>query len=229
VPFRLGSQRFPDKALVHYKGKPLLHIIITAPADDLNAARQQLNIESHPVELIESSLSCESATERAVEILPKVDANYLLTLPIDEPEITPGEIKRAISSASNLSEVDAITFYCDFYCAEDYVSPLSAKVVIDADGGLLFMSRAVVPVRKDGSVDPTMLKKNVGAFLFERGFLERLADMKDRRTTLDRFEGLEQLRWLELGFGVKVLKIDHIGFGIDIPDQLALLERRCAT
>lgn len=73
---------------------------------------------------------------------------------------------------------------------------------------------------------PTDLKKNVGAFLFERGFLERLRQERSAVTTLDAREGLEQLRWLELGLRVRCLPIQHVGFGVDVPDQLAALERR---
>ncbi len=242
VPFRLASSRFPNKALATYNGRSLLErtivnakslskrtILVTAPKEDLDAAMKKIDFDSYGIRIIPSSTLCRSATDRIVQIFSTAETKYFLSLPIDEPEIQPSEIARAVKDAMSFADADAITFYCDFYKKEDYISPLSAKIVTNAEGMVLYISRAIVPNKKNGSIDPSMLKKNVGAFLFKREFLYKLAQLKDHPTSLDKHEGLEQLRWLELGCKVRALKIEHIGFGIDVKEQLKMLKQRCAN
>jgi len=245
VPFRLASSRFPNKALCHYRGKTLIEhavenasqlaprrIVLTAPAADLATVERELDLDQlrqdADAELVvrASSINCKSAHERVLELYPDEDGELFLSLPIDEPAIVPSELRRVVRDRGVFDGAGVITFYCGFYCEEDYVSPLSAKLVIDSRGMMLYMSRAIIPVRKDGSVDQAMLKNNVGAFLFTRSFLEELAAEAEVPTTLDHLEGCEQLRWLELGFSIKCLEIEHVGLGIDIPEQVALLEER---
>ena len=245
VPFRLASNRFPNKALCRYRGKTLLEhaidngaavgprrIVFTGPSEDLEVIGRELDLErlgrglACPLVVRPTAITCKSAHERVLELYRDFDDDLFLTLPIDEPAIRPSELLRVVDGLDAFGSAGIITFYCDFFAEQDYLSPLSAKVVTDRRGMMLYMSRGSIPVRKDGSVDPAMLKKNVGAFLFRRGFLDQLVAAADVPTELDRHEGCEQLRWLELGLAVKCLEIEHIGFGIDVPEQVASLEER---
>jgi len=245
VPFRLASERFPNKALCRFRGKTLVEhavdngaalsprrVVLAAPAEDLETVGKELDFEllgrnvGCGLELRPTSVSCQSSHERVLELYRDYESGLFLTLPIDEPVIRPSELRAAVSGFEAFDGAGVITFYCDFYAEEDYLSPLSAKVVVDRRGMMLYMSRGIIPVRKDGSVDPAKLKKNVGAYLFKRSFLDELAARVDEPTLLDRHEGCEQLRWIELGFAVKFLKIEHLGVGIDVADQLAVLEER---
>jgi len=242
VPFRLGSSRFPGKALSIFRGATLLEtavrnasvlsdgpVVVTGPAADIHEAKRAVCWEPYRLQWIPSSERCACATDRVLEIFAGLPAERFLSLPVDEPALDASELRRAIASAEPLPQHHAVTFYCDFFEEQDYLSPLSAKLVLTAADMLLYMSRAVVPVRKGGSVDPAALKKNVGAFVFPRPFLQRLADQRHVPTSLDTIEGLEQLRWLELGLGVLCLKVRHVGFGIDVPEQAELLEARLKT
>lgn len=245
VPFRLASNRFPNKAVTRYRGKTLIEhaianaaalaprrVVLTAPAEDLDKVGRDLDLEhlgqelDMPLVIRPTAISCRSAHERVLEMYRDFDSNLFLTLPIDEPAIRPSELVGAVPGPELFDGAGTITFYCPFYAEEDYLSPLSAKVVLDRRGMMLYMSRGIIPVRKDGSVDPAMLKKNVGAFLFQRSFLDELVAAADEPTVLDRHEGCEQIRWLELGLAVKCIEIEHVGFGIDVPEQVSQLEKR---
>lgn len=243
IPFRLGSERFPRKALCQFRGKTLvehgLHngraladllglsqLVLTGPAEDLEQVQQTVDLEPYGALALPSASNCRCATDRLVELHPRLAGDLLVSLPIDEPTIEMHEIQRALGAPDIFDGVGAVTFYCDFFAPEDYHSPLSAKVVLDRRGRLLYLSRGLIPAAKNGTIDPSALKKNVGAFVFTRAFLEELAASSAVPTTLDRHEGLEQLRWLELGLAVRCLEIRHIGFGIDVPAQLETLERR---
>lgn len=240
IPFRLDSNRFPGKALCKYRGKTLVEhallnssrlparsMVLTAPEKDLEATRAAVDLSVFEnLELLPSSADCGSATERMLEIYGQLWGPYFMMMPIDEPALDPAELAAALTNETVSDKVEALTFYCDFYSSDDYLSPLSAKVVADDQGKMLYMSRSVIPVRKDGSTDPGLLKKNVGAVLFPRAFLDRLEEWRGTKTDLDRIEDLEQLRWLELGLTVQCIKIHHIGLGIDVPEQVAILESR---
>jgi 3-deoxy-manno-octulosonate cytidylyltransferase (CMP-KDO synthetase) len=239
VPFRLASSRFPNKALCSFRGRPLLEhalriaaalepreLVVTAPASDLEQAGQVVNLGQSGARVLPSGEGCASATERLVQIRTELMGDPIVSLPVDEPAVDPAEILRAMAEPDAFGAAEALTFWCDFVAPEDYQSALSAKVVLDRAGMLLYMSRAIIPVAKDGSVDRAQLKKNVGVFVFRSRFLERLAELAEVETILDRHEGLEQLRWLELGLAVRCARIRHVGFGIDVPEQLQQLDRR---
>jgi 3-deoxy-manno-octulosonate cytidylyltransferase (CMP-KDO synthetase) len=88
------------------------------------------------------------------------------------------------------------------------------------------MSRSIIPISKSGEINIKKLKKNVGVFFFKKNFLNELKKQKNIETYLDKYKGLEQLRWLELGYKIKVIKINHYGYGIDVPEQIKLLVKR---
>jgi len=231
VPFRLESSRFPNKAISLFKSKALLthalslankisnNVILTSPHTDFLKVRSIIKSENY--EFIESSESCNSATDRVLEIYKLLKGEIFITLPIDEPSIDPEEVNRV----SKMFKGDCATLYCDFYDLSDALSPLSAKIVLDVNDYLIYISRAVIPLGKDGEINSSTLKKNVGVLFFSRQFLEGFSK-HNTETCLDRFEGLEQLRLLELGFKIKAFKIKHVGFGIDVPTQIKKLEER---
>ena len=101
--------------------------------------------------MVPSSLCCASATERVVEIYPRLEGDHFLSLPVDEPAIDPLELRRAAPEVTCFGAAGALTFYCDFYAPQDYQSHLSAKVITDCDGLLLYMSRAVIPSARTAS------------------------------------------------------------------------------
>jgi 3-deoxy-manno-octulosonate cytidylyltransferase (CMP-KDO synthetase) len=239
VPFRLNSSRFPNKALANYKGQSLLthavrnaralspiRVVVTGPREDL-AVVQSRNVDLDGVHLMPSPGSCGSATERVVSLRNAFETPFVLSLPVDEPEVRPDELRKAVDASQGLDGADVLTFWCPFFSDDDYRSPLSAKIITDPNGRILYMSRAGIPVTKAGEGIADNAKKNVGAFLFPKTVLDRLSALDETPTALDKYEGLEQLRWLELGFAVKTVQINHIGFGVDVPEQLVLLERRC--
>jgi 3-deoxy-manno-octulosonate cytidylyltransferase (CMP-KDO synthetase) len=239
IPFRLASARFPDKPLRTVFGKTLVEnsltiagkipwgrSVLTATDEDYSRLLEHVDVRKrYDFDYIPTGSACRTATERVLELHPKLDADLYVSLPVDEPALIPGEIESALKALSD-GNADVFTLYCDFFCLEDALSRLSAKIAANIDGEVLYMSRSVIPIAKYGNVDVEILKKNVGVFFFPRLFLERLKSLENIATTLDVFEGLEQLRWLELGFKIGIKKITHYGFGIDVPEQIPLLEER---
>ncbi|MBN2439815.1 MAG: hypothetical protein JXJ04_00660 [Spirochaetales bacterium] len=239
VPFRLQSERFPNKALCRIFGKTLIEnildivnaveegeTILTSPEEDYHEVLDKLpGLQSKKFSFIPTSTSCKSATERVLELYPQLEGELFISIPMDEPALIPSQLERGLEYSIK-NNVDLLTLYCDFFCEEDALSGLSAKIVTDNQSRILYMSRSVIPIQKNGTINMSMLKKNVGVFYFKRSFLEDLSSAGSIKTELDTYEGLEQLRWLELGFKIDVCKVVHYGFGIDVHEQVAQLEKR---
>jgi 3-deoxy-manno-octulosonate cytidylyltransferase (CMP-KDO synthetase) len=239
IPFRLKSSRFPEKILAQFKGITVIEtalgiaadiglgkIILTAPQEDYKYVKERVNLSHYEYEYIPSSPMCRAASDRVVEIYPLIpDGDVYISIPADEVLLNSEEVRYCAEKYDPRSGAIQ-TLYCDFYCLEDAVSKLSAKVVCNTDNRMIYMSRSIVPAAKSGMIDLSNLKKNVGVFFFCKTTLDKLHALRNKTTTLDRIEGLEQLRWVELDIPVTVEKIDHQGFGIDMPDQIVQLEER---
>jgi 3-deoxy-manno-octulosonate cytidylyltransferase (CMP-KDO synthetase) len=231
VPYRLKSSRFPNKYISNFLGIPLiehslklckglgLKIIVTAPKEDYVKEVSDLQ-EKYGFQFIPTSLDCKSGTDRIIEISQKIKDNYYILIPADEPLIDKEEFKRVLYR----EQLDDFNLcYSDFYCEEDCVSNLSAKIVSTNDDYLLYLSRNIIPIKKNGEFDYKDCKKCTGIKIFSYNGIKKLYEGK---TKLDKIEGLEEIKLVELGYKVKLHKIKHIGFGIDIPEQIKLLEDR---
>ena len=229
IPYRLKSSRFPNKYISNFLKRPLIEhsiklcqslgdVIVTAPKEDYVKEVSDLH-SKYKFDFIPTSLDCRSGTNRVIELSKSFVDDFYVMIPADEPLIDRNELKRVLSS-----ELDDFNLcYCDFYCEEDCISNLSAKIVSTYDDYLLYQSRNIIPIKKDGTFDYEDCKKCVGIKIFSYWSLQKLFD---RETKLDKIEGLEENRLVELGCKVKLHKIKHIGFGIDTPEQVKLLEDR---
>jgi 3-deoxy-manno-octulosonate cytidylyltransferase (CMP-KDO synthetase) len=105
---------------------------------------------------------------------------------------------------------------------EEYNNPNAVKVVTDHNGYALYFSRSLIPYpRKVG--DDFAVYKHVGIYAYRRDFLLQFASLLP--TPLEKAESLEQLRALEHGFKIKVLKTDCQFIGVDTPEDLAQVNK----
>ena len=236
LPFRLESKRFPDKALALFEGRPLLshalsicaaiplgETVLTSSREDYERVRAR--VDPGAARYVASSATCRSATERVLELARSVPADLYVSIPVDEALLDPAEVERVLRE-TDWRSAGALTLYCDFFCLEDALSPLSAKVALGEGGNVLYMSRALIPAAKEAAPRLESLKKHVGVYFYTARFLAELDARAAAKTELDLIEGLEQLRWLELGFPLRAVKIRHVGFGIDVAEQVPALEAR---
>ena len=234
LPYRLKSSRFPNKYISDFLGIPLIEhslklceefgndVIVTAPKEDYVKEISDLQ-EKYGFQFIPTSPDCQSGTDRVIEISRKNRDDYYVLIPADEPLIDKEELKRVLYR-EQLDDFN--TCYTDFYSEEDCISNLSAKVVSTWDDYLLYQSRNIIPIQKSGEFDYKKCKKQVGIKIFSQKGLDELYKLNHRETILDKFEGLEELRIVELGFKFKLHKISHIGCGVDVKEQVKVLEAR---
>jgi 3-deoxy-manno-octulosonate cytidylyltransferase (CMP-KDO synthetase) len=240
IPARLKSKRFPNKLLAKFNGKSILQNVIDY-TKQFNFPNNNIILATEDQELIEIGLengleifktSARCGSEKAYNYYKYDDTyNYYLTVPADEPCINPNEINKTLDF-ENHEWLDITTFYTKFYEFNDVYSDLSCKIITNQKDYALYFSRSIIPYLKSyplGTEVPLCdYKKHVGIFVFSNNFFHLYGDKlwDDRVSKLADIESLEQNRFLDLEFRVRLLEIKHKGFGVDMPFQISVLEKR---
>lgn len=121
------------------------------------------------------------------------------------------------------------------YQQEEWFNPNVVKVVTDSQGHALYFSRAPIPYLRDKAVSERGIQtsshsengriwgyRHVGIYVYRRDFLMKFAGL--RSTSLERTEGLAQLRALAYGYRIRVADVDEPSVEVDTPEDLARAE-----
>lgn len=167
-----------------------------------------------------------SGTDRVAEVAATLDADIVLNVQGDEPEMDPDNIERLVmlmqsNPATRIGTV-AVPFPSDrpTYGPGSPADPNCVKVVLRKDGRALYFSRALAPFPRDagGAVgEPHKWLLHLGLYGFRRETLFELSRLSP--TPLEQTEKLEQLRWLENGFDISVAIGSRPSAGIDTPED----------
>ena len=236
IPTRLGSTRFPGKALAAETGRPLIlhvvdraraassvdRVIVTAPDPEIIRIAQEAGVEA-----IETSFDHPNGTSRLAEVADRladelpIDA-ILVNVQGDEPELDPNAIDAVIQALNDDSEADMSTVAAPFGPDGDPADPNQVKVVMGLDGRAIYFSRSPIPFDRDSAgIIPL---RHVGLYAYRRGFLQQFASWPE--SPLELAERLEQLRVLEHGGRIAVAVHASDGGGIDTPEQYAAFVTR---
>ena len=226
IPARLTSRRFPNKLINKLNEKRIIDHVIenTRKIDFVDAIIIGSDDEEFAKSLcdkyrflngyhISNDVTCGS--HRAYKFyLDEPDYDFYFSIPADEPCIDPNEFNKVFNRQTKFYTDEVITFYTRFYCIEDLVSPLSCKIVANDENIMIYNSRNVVPVDKDGSYLPLIdYKKHVGIFCFSNEVFYNYGDLWEYTTDI---ESLEQNRFMQGSFNVRLIEMKHNGFGIDM-------------
>lgn len=170
-----------------------------------------------------------SGTDRVAEVAHQIDADLILNVQGDEPELEPGYIDQLVERMTADPEVSVGTLACPFSRDSDPRDPNVVKVVINSRGRALYFSRSLIPYPRDAAgtpADPTDWLLHIGIYAYRRDFLFELAAMPPSR--LEMMEKLEQLRVLDSGHSIAVTQVERAFPGIDTPQDYAEFVARCA-
>jgi 3-deoxy-manno-octulosonate cytidylyltransferase (CMP-KDO synthetase) len=233
IPARMGSTRFPGKALAAETGLPVVvhvleqarrasrlgRVLVAAPDEAILEAVQRhggeavLTREDHP----NGTSRIAEAIER---ILPGGDPETIVVnIQGDEPLIDPAHIDLAVELLERDSGAGLSTLACPFAESEDPSDPNLVKAVVAASGRGLYFSRACVPFHRDAADPPPRRLRHLGLYAYRRSALLRLAALPE--SPLERSERLAQLRALEHGIAIAVGEVAGAEGGIDTPEQYA--------
>lgn len=162
-----------------------------------------------------------TGTDRLAEVAASLpDYDIVVNVQGDEPFINPDVIDSLAKRLAERDDLDMTTAAAPLK-EDEYDDPSAVKVVVNQKGEALYFSRSLIPYpRNEFSVPPL---KHVGIYAYRRDFLLAYAGMK--QTPLEKTESLEQLRALEMGYKIGVIRIDSEDIGIDTEEDLKKANR----
>ena len=234
IPARFASTRFPGKPLALIAGKPLIqHVVeqcqrakslseVIVATDDTriwevaqNFCRVEMTRPDHP-----------SGSDRIAEVAERCGGDAVVNIQGDEPLIDPIVVD-AVAAALKDSEMS--TAATPITNPTEYDNPNAVKVVVNAAGRALYFSRRTIPYLREAASRPVPEQlaafpflKHLGIYGFRRETLLRL--VKFPVSPLENAEKLEQLRALENGIRIAVVKVDYDSVGVDMPEDVAKVE-----
>ena len=167
-----------------------------------------------------------NGTSRIAEAVAHYDAQIIVNVQGDEPEIEPSLIDLAVQTLRDHADCPMATLASPFAPDESPSDPNIVKVVIDRQCRALYFSRSQIPFDRDGAGQAIPLK-HVGLYVYRREFLQVYASLAP--TPLEQAEKLEQLRVLEHGYKIAVAVGEAHFHGIDTPEQYEEFVRRFTT
>ena len=223
IPSRIGSNRLPNKPLLNVAGKPLISWVIEAAfkvdfKPEVIVATDDKRIkklaESLGAKSIMTSKDCKNGTARILEIIDKIDTEFIINLQGDEPLVSPNDLNNLfIAIKSRNSDIVSICHQIDNSEAAD---PSAVKVVFDFNQNALYFSRSKIPY---GSENFFCHK---GIYAFKKESLKKIRSLKS--SILGNLEDLEQLQWLENNMSINMLITKDKSIGVDTQDDLLRAE-----
>lgn len=230
IPARLASTRLPEKPLAMLCGKPMIEHVYRRVAQAEGLGRVVVLTDDRKIadvvcdfggECEMTPETCASGSDRiawAARSWPGVDA--VVNVQGDEPLIDPGTVTLLVRHLSEYPD-DPIATLAAPADEQAFENPEVVKVVTDARGYALYFSRAAIPFRRRQAVQPL---HHVGIYGYQRSALLELAALP--QSPLEETESLEQLRALENGLSIRVLKVSAAPPSVDTEEDLAAVEAR---
>ncbi len=225
IPARLASTRLPNKPLIDIGGKSLIErtwgqVIKSVAREKVFILTDDEQIESHcqakGIQAVMTSKLCLTGTDRVAEFARKHHFDYYINVQGDEPLMNPFDIQEVISALNEVDE-EIINGYTIIDNEADYRSINIPKVVFRNDGRLLYMSRGPIPNNKQNQF--VKAYKQVCIYAFPKKALLDFA-CEINKTELEDIEDIEILRFLELGYDVKMIKLSSDSIAVDVPEDI---------
>ena len=225
IPARMGSMRFPGKVLADLGGKPVIQHVwenaMRSKADSVTVAdddpRVEQAVKAFGGHVVMTKPSHPSGSDRVWEAAQSNDAELIVNVQGDEPFL-PHEVIDDLIDAMHAPDAPAMgTVVLPCSRADIAANPNLPKVVLTTDDYALYFSRSMIPYLREGG-EETEVYRHWGIYAYRRETLARFVSLPEGR--LERCEKLEQLRALENGIRIKVIKTSFDSIGIDTPDDL---------
>ncbi|MBQ9603716.1 MAG: 3-deoxy-manno-octulosonate cytidylyltransferase [Paludibacteraceae bacterium] len=234
IPARYASTRFPGKPLADLGGKPMIQRVYEqakkALADVVVATDDERIyncVKAFGGEVVMTRADHKCGTDRCLEAFEKLSIQgeaVVINIQGDEPFIQPEQIE-AIKSCFDDATTQIATLVKPFTEAdglEALENPNTPKVVMAPDGTALLFSRSVIPylrgIDKSEWLAQHLHYKHIGMYAYRAQVLKQITQLP--QTPMEKAESLEQLRWLENGYKIKVAVCHTASIGIDTPADL---------
>lgn len=233
IPARYLSTRLPGKPLVSLAGKPMIQRVyeqvrlaqrvdrVIVATDDERIVKA---VEGFGGEARMTRADHRTGTERVAEVAAREEAELFVNVQGDEPLLDPVAVDTAVASLREEPAASIATVATPIKTPADIMDPNVVKTVLDFDGNALYFSRAPVPwVRDTASKIQVRHLKHLGLYVFQRDALLEYPTLPQGE--LERSEQLEQLRWLENGWKIRVAEVEHDAVSVDVAEDVARVEK----
>jgi 3-deoxy-manno-octulosonate cytidylyltransferase (CMP-KDO synthetase) len=165
-----------------------------------------------------------TGTERVAEVAARETGDVFVNVQGDEPLLDPAAVDTAVKALLDDAATAVSTVATPIKTPADIMDPNVCKVVLDFDENALYFSRAPIPWVRDATSKLRVRHlKHLGLYVFRRGALLEYPTLPQGE--LERFEQLEQLRWLENGWKIRVAEVEHDAVSVDVPEDVARVEK----
>jgi len=236
IPARYDSTRFPGKPIAIINGKPMIQRVykqasksktlskVIVATDDIRIVEVVKQIDG---EVMITSKDHKSGTERCNEVFEQLKKSnevfdVIVNIQGDEPYIKPEQIDAVTDCFSN-PNVQIATLKKKINTNDELFNPNVNKVIVDQNQEAIYFSRNPIPylknIEKDSWLENHDYYKHIGIYAYRSSILEEITKLKS--SSLEIAESLEQLRWLENGYRIKVLETIYDSIAVDIPEDLS--------
>ena len=243
IPARYASTRFPGKPLAVLGGKTVIQRVYEQVAgilgDKTYVATDDERIfnavEAFGGNAVMTSPNHKSGTDRIEEAVSKIggDADVIINIQGDEPFIQQSQIEGIIRCFDD-PETQIATLGKPFGKEQDFKvleNPNSPKIAVDNRGYAMYFSRSIIPYIRGKEKAEWMgcypFLKHLGIYAYRKEVLHEITQLP--QSSLEIAESLEQLRWLQNGYRIKVGLTDVETVGIDTPEDLKRAEEFLKT
>lgn len=229
IPARYSSTRLPGKPLKDICGKPMICRVwerasraksvaeVIVATDDERILQA---VENNSGRAVMTRADHKTGTDRLAEVADKFpDAEVIVNVQGDEPLIEPSLIDELIAEFVSDANLQMATVATELTDVDEMNNPNNVKVVLDRYNDALYFSRSLIPYPRNAGNAKVL--KHIGIYAYRRDFLIDYAKMEP--TPLEKSESLEQLRALENGFKIRVIKSSCQFIGVDTEEDLKLV------
>lgn len=233
IPARYASTRFPGKPLADMGGKPMIQRVyeqVQKAVDNVWVATDNTCIFDAVVafggKAVMTAVEHRSGTDRIQEAYTKIGepSDVIINVQGDEPFIQPEQID-VLKNCFDSKDIELATLVKPFRKEDGFealFNPNSPKVVINKNNEAIYFSRSIVPYIRDSHhtewLDKHVFYKHIGMYAYRADVLREITQLP--QSSLEKAESLEQLRWIENGFRIRVGYTDVETIGIDTPEDM---------
>lgn len=231
IPSRYGSTRFPGKPLLNLNGKTMIQRVyeqsvkstafsyVVVATDD---ERIYNEVKSFGGEVVMTSSDHQSGTDRCVETLSQMNESFdaVINIQGDEPLINPAQLD-LLAFCFNDDDTEIATLCTRIKDPSILFDHSKAKVVLNTNCEAIYFSRHAIPFQMKHHEEWLQHHdyfKHVGIYGYRTDILKELGRLP--ASSLEKAESLEQLRWLENGYKIKVKVTEFDSIAIDSPDDV---------
>lgn len=234
IPARFASSRLPGKPLLDLGGKPMIRHVYERAMQAAVAAVWVATDDPRIFEAVQgfggrvvmTSPDHPSGTDRVAEAARGLGATIVVNVQGDEPLLDPQMIDQVTAPLRADPAIPMATVAHPFSDPDEARDPNVVKVVCDCRGFALYFSRLPIPFDREGPGESGLFLRHVGLYAYRADFLQTFSRLPP--TPLEQRERLEQLRALEHGHAIRVVRVERGAIGVDTPADAERVRRMLA-